>query len=287
MPKGYHHLTYEQRCQIESLKGILSQAKIAKKLGVHPSTVSKELKRNSGPAGYFLKPAQELARAKRKMASTAPSKMTESAIAQIEVRLKEKWSPEQIAGYFKMNELMSISHESIYRHVWADKKEGGTLYQNLRHSGKKYNKRGSKTAGRSLIPNRVDISLRPGIVEEKSRKGDIEGDLIIGTQQSGAILSHVDRRSKFTKLALLPDKKATSVLIAIEQTLGPWRDLILTITYDNGMEFSCHEAISKMLGISCYFARPYHSWERGLNEHTNGLCRSPDRYETNLGVSQG
>lgn len=273
MPKGYHHLTYEQRCQIEALKGSVSKAEIAKKVGVHRSSIFRELARNSGPAGYFFRPAQELATAKRKMASRSVVKMTDTNIALIEKRLAEKWSPEQISGYFKANAIMEISHESIYRHIWTDKAAGGCLYKHLRHTGKKYNKRGTKTAGRGLIPNRVDIDQRPKTVEEKSRIGDIEGDTIIGAQHKGAILSYVDRNSKYTKLALLPDKKAQSVLIGTKQTLEPFKGRLHTITFDNGKEFAGHAELSEMLAVSCFFAKPYHSWERGLNEHTNGLVR--------------
>ena len=273
MPKGYHHLTYEQRCQIETLKGRVSQAEIAKKIGVNRSTIFRELGRNSGPAGYFFKQAQELSIAKRKMASHVALKMTPSSIELIEKRLAEKWSPDQISGYFKAHGIMDISHESIYRHVWADKALGGALYKHLRRTGKKYNRRGAKMAGRGLIPYRVDIDQRPKIVEEKVRIGDIEGDTIIGAQHKGAILSYVDRHSKYTKLALLPNKKAESVLIGTKQTLLPFKHRLHTLTFDNGKEFAGHADLAQILGVNCFFAKPYHAWERGLNEHTNGLIR--------------
>lgn len=273
MPRGYNHLTYEQRCQIAALKGRLSYSEIGGIIGVHRSSICREIARNSGPAGYFYEQAQEITIAKRKIARSVVLKMNDLNIALIEEKLMEKWSPEQISGYFKVNNVMQVSHESIYRHVWSDKAAGGKLYTCLRHRGKKYNKRGEKTAGRGLIPHRVDIEDRPKIVEEKSRIGDIEGDTIIGAQQKGAILSYVDRKSKYTKLALLPDKKAESVLIGTRQTLAPLKSRLHTITYDNGKEFAGHLSLSKMLKVSCYFAKPYHSWERGLNEHTNGLVR--------------
>ena len=154
-----------------------------------------------------------------------------------------------------------------------DKKNGGTLYKKLRRKGKKYNKRVSGKAGRGCIPNRVDIENRPAVVEEKSRIGDWEGDTIIGAEHQGAVISYVDRSSKFTILSKVPNKTAELVLHASVEQFQAHGLPVLTITYDNGKEFSYHEKIAKALNAQCYFAKPYHSWERGLNEHTNGLVR--------------
>ena len=210
MPEGYHHLTYEERCQIYALmQSGLSQAAIARQLGVHRSTIKRELDRNTGARSYRFKQAQEKASQKRKTASCAPRKMKPDLVKLIEEKLtQEQWSPDQISGWLMKNGAASISHERIYQHVWEDKKNGGTLYVQLRHRGKKYNKRKGKTSGRGLIPNRVDIDQRPAIVAEKSRIGDWEADTIIGAGHKGIIMSHVDRKSKYTKLAKLPDKSA-------------------------------------------------------------------------------
>ena len=275
MPEGYHHLTYEERCQIYALmQSGLSQAAIARQLGVHRSTIKRELDRNTGARSYRFKRAQEKASQKRKTASCAPRKMKPDLVKLIEEKLtQEQWSPDQISGWLMKNGAASISHERIYQHVWEDKKNGGTLYVQLRHRGKKYNKRKGKTSGRGLIPNRVDIDQRPAIVAEKSRIGDWEADTIIGAGHKGIIMSHVDRKSKYTKLAKLPDKSADSVVRACGRILLPLADRIETITYDNGKEFASHAEIVAALGAKSYFAKPYHSWERGLNEHTNGLVR--------------
>jgi len=274
MPVGYSHLIRDQRSQIYALMSNgLTQKDIAIHLGVHPSTISRELNRNTGGNGYRFGQADRLARERRHTASSTPKSMTPSVVKIIEKKLQEKWSPEQIAGRLKL-EGIYISHESIYRHIWADKKAGGTLYKHLRHAGKKYNKRSSGKAGRGCIPNRVDITERPAVVEKKSRLGDWEGDTIIGANQQGAILSIVDRSSKFTLLAKLKDKRADGVIAATEACFDKLANPIVhTITYDNGKEFSAHEQISALLDAKCYFATPYHSWERGLNEHTNGLVR--------------
>jgi len=136
--------------------------------------------------------------------------MTPELVALIEEKLELDWSPEQIAGRIKFEDHF-ISHESIYRYIRKDKKDGGTLYKKLRRKGKKYNKRVSGKAGRGCIPNRVDIENRPAVVEEKSRIGDWEGDTIIGAEHQGVVVSHVDRCSKFTLLAKVANKTAELV----------------------------------------------------------------------------
>ena len=201
-------------------------------------------------------------------------KLTNSMIALIEKKLKIQWSPDQISGWMKKQDFKDfVSHETIYKYVWEDKKKGGLLYKHLRHKGKKYNKRGSKTAGRGLIPGRIDISERPNIVEEKSRLGDWELDTIIGTESSGVIVSMVERMSKLTKLKKVSRKTASQVKDALVDRLSPIQEFVITLTSDNGKEFAFHEQVSKSLNTDFYFATPYHSWERGLNEHTNGLVR--------------
>ena len=274
MPKGHCHLTYDQRCRIDAfLQADYCKAEIARRIGVDRSTITRELQRNSETQDYNYQKAYNKAVDRRKKASGVPRKITPAHVDIIEKLLTgQQWSSDQISGWLARADIF-VSHEWIYQHVWANKKKGGDLWTHLRHRGKKYNRRGEKTAGRGLIPGRVDISERPDIVEEKSRVGDWEGDLIIGKDHKGAILSHVDRKSKYTKLALLPDKQADSVQKGCRKTLAKFKKLIKTITYDNGKEFAGHRKIAGMLQCDIYFARPYHSWERGLNEHTNGLVR--------------
>ena len=275
MPKGYRHLTYDKRCQIYALlKSGCAKAEVARQIGVHRSTITKELKRNTGRKGYRYIQAQEKASARRVAASGAPRKMKPGLVREIEEKLtQEQWSPDQISGWLRRQGRACVSCERIYRHIWKDKRNGGGLWRHLRHNGKKYNKRKGKNSGRGLIPGRVDIAERPAIVAEKRRIGDWEGDTIIGRSPKGAILTHVDRKSKYTKLAILPDKSAASVQKACDASLLPIAHKIETITYDNGKEFAGHAQIAAKLGAQIYFAKPYHSWERGLNEHTNGLVR--------------
>jgi IS30 family transposase len=275
MPSGYHHVTLDIRSQIYALKATgTSQSKIAKLVGYTASTISREINRNTGKRGYRYKQADAKAVERRAQASRTPTKLTPSLISIIEEKLlQEEWSPDQIAGRLEKKGIANISHEAIYQHIWKDKRSGGSLHKHLRHSGKKYNKRSSGKAGRGCIPNRVDIDERPSVVEDKARIGDWEGDTIIGANHRGAIVSYVDRCSKFTILKMLENKTSEVVTQATIDKFGQGTLPVLTITYDNGKEFSEHSKIASELNTSCYFAKPYHSWERGLNEHTNGLVR--------------
>lgn len=278
----YRHLTRDERSQIYALlSNGCSQEEIASQLNRDSATISRELKRNTGGRGYRVKQAQEKADERRSLASTTPNKMKGELLELIEEKLLLDWSPEQISGWLSASDIL-ISHESIYLHVWKNKRQGGTLYTHLRHAGKKYNKRGSGKAGRGCIPNRVDIEQRPAVVERKERLGDWEGDTVIGAKHKGAILTVVDRKSKFSLFVNLKGKTSEAVNRAIVARFNRLLDeyqrfelgqIARTITFDNGKEFSAHEAISEALGADCYFAKPYHSWERGLNEHTNGLLR--------------
>lgn len=271
------HLTYEERCHIYAyLRSGKSKRHIAKLIGCSHSTIISETSRNKGKRGYRSNQAHEFALARRVTASSNSKKMTPQVIDLIrQMLLENQSSPEQISGRLFRDSAIKISHETIYTFIWQDKKNGGELYKNLRHKAKKYNKRASKTAGRGLIPNRRDISERPVEVEKKERFGDFELDTIVGAGHKGAIVSIVDRSSKYVYLRLLKQGTASNVKEALCESLNllSQNSLVHTYTADNGKEFSCHEKVVEELGGDFFFARPYHSWERGLNEHTNGLVR--------------
>lgn len=275
MPEGYHHLTKDQRCQLDALKDSgEAPNRIAKQLGVHRSTIYRELERNKGREGYTYQEAHEQATRRKQVAVDNRLKMTAELIVVVEAKLGLQWSPEQISGWLRKHSWnRTVSHETIYKHVWENKRQGGLLYKELRHCGKKYNKRGNGKTGRGCIPGRIDIAERPAIVDEKKRIGDWELDTIIGRAHKGAIVSMVDRHSKLTFLAKVDRTTAQEVKGVLVQRLGEVADCVHTLTSDNGKEFTLHQEIATRLGASMYFARPYHSWERGLNEHTNGLVR--------------
>jgi len=241
-------------------------------LGVSPATISRELTRNKSQKGYHPKQAQNKTDKHRKQAAKI-LKMTPALIILIEARIVMDWSPEQVSGSLKNDLGILISHERIYQHIWADKRHGGTLYKHLRQSNKKRKKPYGSKDKRRQIRNRVSIDERPVIVAEKTRIGDWEIDTVIGQNHQGALVTIVDRVSKFTLIKKVDSKHAEVVTAATISLLQPYLDMTLTITADNGKEFAGHETLKECLDADVYFAHPYHSWERGLNENTNGLIR--------------
>jgi transposase, IS30 family len=272
--KRYKQLTYEQRCQIEVLKKSgLSQQSIAKTINVSQPTVSRELSRNKGGCGYRHQQAHQKSE-DRRSATAKAYKMTDVLIDIIEDKLYEKWSPEQISGWLLVEQETLLSHETIYKYVQADKAAGGALYKNLRRRTRKYRARGKtgKTLSGQII-NRISIDQRPASVDEKNAVGDWEIDTVIGKNHSGALVTIVERVTLFTVSMRVKSKTARAVTAATIALLTSFKDLVHTITSDNGKEFAYHEEIAAALGCDFYFAHPYHSWERGLNENTNGLLR--------------
>ena len=273
----YKHLTEEERYQIDDLKREgLSQNKIAKRIGRSPSTLSRELNRNRGERGW--RPRQAQLKAVERLTSRGLSnakKVSDDAWRYAKKHLiEDQWSPQQIAGRAVVEKLETISHETIYRRILEDKNAGGNLYTHLRCKKKRKKRYGSARSTRGIIPNRIDIDQRPAIVESRKRTGDWEGDTIIGSHTGGAVIaSMVERKSRFTVLAKAKNKTTIAVIKSINKRMLPIADLVHTITLDNGREFSLHELMAELLNADVYFAKPYHSWERGLNENTNGLVR--------------
>lgn len=270
---SYHQLTEPQRYQIYALKKVgQDQQTIAAILGVSPSTVSRELRRNSGQRGYRPHQAHQKALARRQHKARA-TKMTPPVIARVEALIGQDWSPEQVAGRLHREEGVRLSPERIYQHLRADRQAGGTLWSHLRHSGKKRKKRYGKPDARGHIKDRVSIDVRPAIVDDKSRIGDWEIDLVIGAHHRGALVTLVERRSSYTLVGKVASKQADEVAAKTIELLRPHQAHTFTVTADNGKEFAAHQTIAQAVEAAVYFAHPYHSWERGLNENTNGLIR--------------
>ena len=271
--RTYRQLTQYQRYHIRIyLKAGYSQSKIATLLCVHKSTISREIRRNTDGRHYKPQKAHLKALNRRKAAAKF-IKMRPELICRIEQLLELDFSPEQISGFLKRHEYARISHESIYRHIWADKAKGGQLYRHLRCGRKKHRKRYGSKQRRGQIIGAVSIDERPKVVDTKARIGDWEIDTMSGKKRKGALLTIVERKSKFTLAKHLPDRQAKRVSNAVIRLLRPFKNRVLTITADNGKEFAQHERISRLLEAQVYFAHPYHAWERGLNENTNGLLR--------------
>jgi IS30 family transposase len=276
---NYKQLAREQRYQINILKKAgHNQSHIALMIGCHKSTISRELQRNRGRKGYRHYQADELAYSRQ--CEAYRSRIAWQTWQEVERLLRQDWSPDQISAHLKRAQQPSVSHEWIYLYVYADKRRGGTLHRHLR-SQKKQRKRYSGYIRRGQIPNRTSIDKRPQIVASKGRFGDWEVDTIVGARHKGGILCAVERKSKLTRLRKLATKSAAEMKDNTIAVLAPLAAKVHTITVDNGKEFCEHELIAAGLQARIYFAHPYSSWERGLNENTNGLVRQyfPKKYE--------
>jgi transposase, IS30 family len=268
---AYAQLTREQRYQIYILKKAGHPKNvIAKEIGVHPSTITRELHRGSGRRGYRPKQADELAQA-RKQKRYQP-RINSTTWTVVEGLLRQDWSPEQVSGWLLKEKHIQVSHESIYQHIYLDKARGGTLYRHLR-CRKKRRKRYGSYDRRGQMPGCRSIEERPQIVEQRKRVGDWEADTIIGQNHKQAILSLVERKSKLCLLKKVERNTALAVEQAIEELLRPLAAKVYTITSDNGREFANHQSVEKKLKAYFYFAHPFAAWERGTNENTNGLVR--------------
>jgi IS30 family transposase len=267
----YKQLAREQRYQIYALmKAGLSQTAIARIIGVHKSTISREMRRNRGLRGYRPKQAHRFAEHRR--AKAAKPRISSETWSLVVFLLRDDWSPEQISGWLAKEYRLRVSHESIYLFILKNKRQGGNLHLHLRCRRQRRKRYGS-TNSRGQLVNRVTIEKRPAIVETRSRIGDWELDTIIGKGHKQALVSLTERKSRLTLLSKVKQKSADLVARSVQNLLEPIASRVLTLTSDNGKEFAKHQEISSALQADFYFTHPYSAWERGLNENTNGLVR--------------
>jgi IS30 family transposase len=256
------------------LKQGYNKSEIARAITKDKSVVFNEIKRNSdNRSGIYDDDLANRKAAKRQKEKAKNIRFTRFIQDEIELLLRADYSPEQVVGTLKKQEKETVSVERIYQHIWEDKKNKGDLHTHLRRQGRKYRKRGSSKDNRGIIKNRISIDQRHKIVEKRSRFGDLEVDLIIGKNHNQAILTVNDRASGMLKMKKVASKEATVVTKAINEILEDWKPYLRTITADNGKEFAGHEQVAENLEIDYFFAHPYHSWERGSNENSNGLIR--------------
>ena len=268
----YTHLTQDERYQIAILaKAGHDQSDIARVMNRHKSSIGREMTRNRGERGYRPKQAHEFSQARMRACENGP-RVAPETWALVDVKLGETWSPEQVAGYLKVNGQATVSHESIYQRIYADKRAGGTLHRTLRCQKARRKRYGGRER-RGTIPNQVSIDLRPAIVAERGRFGDWEADLVIGAGQKQALVTINERTSRYSLIAHVPFKTAQAVSDTMISLLTPFAASVHTLTTDNGKEFAQHERIAEELDADFFFAHPYASWERGANENMNGLIR--------------
>ncbi len=278
----YTHLTQDERYQIHTLKrqGI-RLGRIAAELLRSPSTISRELNRNACPLGYKPALAHQTARTRQTQRRNA-LEFSPQHWSHVETYLRLDLSPQQASGRLLLEQALHISHECIYQHVYQDKAQGGDLVRLLRCQKVRKKRYASGQERRGMLKNRVSIDERPAVVDQRSRIGDWEGDTVIGKGHQGVLVTLVERKSRYTLAAQLDSRHSSKVTQAIIELLGPHRKQCKTLTFDNGKEFAEHAFIAKCLDAKVYFAHPYCSWERGLNENHNGLLRQYFPKKTNL-----
>lgn len=268
----YTQLAQDERYQIRGLlKAGYNLSEIAEETGRHRSTISREIGRNSGQKGY--RPAQAHRFAQERRQAAVSSRISVEDWEHVERLIRFDLSPEQASPRLYQEQGIKISPEWIYQYIYADKAAGGELHTHLRGQ-KPYRKRyASGQDRRGQLKDRVSIDERPAVVDQRKRLGDWEGDTIIGGGRRGALVSLVERKSSFTLIGKIARKTAEQTRDAATGLLEPIKELVHTLTLDNGKEFAYHDEIAKSLEADIYFAHPYSSWERGSNENTNGLIR--------------
>lgn len=273
--RNYRQLTSGERYALSALrKQGYTQAEIARALGRDRSTVSREVRRNSADrAGRTYRPglADDFARWRRS-SSRRNQRFTDADWDIVIKRLRMEWSPEQISGRLKRDGSLRISHETIYRYIWRDKRRGGSRYKLLRQAGKKRRKRYGAYDSRGRLAGKRNISERPAVVEDRSELGHWEIDTVLGSTRP-CVVTIVERKIGYLIVGKLRNRTVAELNRVAVQLINSVPVPILTITADNGTEFHGYKQIEAETGALFYFANPHHSWERGTNENTNGLIR--------------
>jgi transposase, IS30 family len=271
----YRQITSGERYAISALRrrGLSARA-IAAELGRAHTTISREIRRNSCTDGGY-RPSKASSRTRgRRSRSRRNARITPETWETVERYLRLDWSPEQVAGFLRVEGILSISHESIYVHVWHDKTCGGELWKHMRQAAKKRRKRYGAYDSRGKVAGKRHISERPPQVEDRCEIGHWEIDTVMGTEHGrNSVLTLVERATGYTVMGKLERHCAADAVARCVELVEREAGRIATITADNGSEFHSYRAIEAATGVEFYFATPHHSWERGTNENTNGLIR--------------
>lgn len=272
----YHQITFAERYTLGLLRRRgCSAAAIARVLRRHRSTIGREIRRNRAHSdGTYRPPLADWYARGRRSRSRRNRHFTATDWAQIQELLREDWSPEQVAGWLRRFRVLAISHETIYRYIWADKRAGGTLHQHLRGARKQRRKRYGRYDSRGRLAGKRWITERPPIVETRQELGHWEADTMLGASQAGpCVFSMVERKSGYLLLGQLAQRTSAFVNARARQLIRAQGQPVHTITVDNGTEFHEYAKLEAATGARFYFATPHHAWERGTNENTNGLIR--------------
>lgn len=285
---SYHQITREERYTISALrKQDFATAAIAEQIGRDRSTVYREIRRNRCNDGHYRPSKAESRTHTRRSLSRRNRHFTDGDFDLIESYLRNDWSPEQVSGYLKSKGHLSISHETIYRHIWQDKAAGGNLHTHLRRACKRRRKRYGAYDSRGRLAGKRPIDQRPETVNDRTEFGHWEIDLMHGKGSKDCIVTLVERKTRFTLIGKLEAKTKEQTNARTLKLIKPIAAAFKSITADNGTEFHGFAEIEKKGKLDFYFATPYHSWERGTNENTNGLIRQYlPKKESMFSVSQ-
>jgi len=283
--KKYKQHSLEQRYTIQCLltEGY-NQKQISDVIGKSPSTISRELNRNVNKRGRHSK-IYDSVRAQSKAEKRHKEKhkhirLQEWHLAYIRQKLKEqRWSPELISKRVKLELGDFVSHETIYNYIWTCKSSNKRVYRKdkdlhkyLRHHKRRQKRKNSKQ-NKGCIPGRVSIEKRPKVVNERKRRGDLEVDLMMGSNHKPGLIVMTDRNTRETKLIKITTKKAKVIAAKIIERLKGEKNKVHTLTFDNGLEFADHQKIAKLIKVKTYFTRPYTSHDKGTVENRIGVIR--------------
>lgn len=271
----YHQLTQEERYLIAAQRRCGEPAaQIARVLGRHRSTVTREVSRNAThhDGDYRAEKAHSYAVARRRRCRRR-AHFSAADMAEVTRLIRRKWSAEQIAGTLRKRGTLRISHETIYRRIRWDKQVGGDLWRHTRIMSKFGRKRYRSHDSRGVLPGKRSIAERPPEIERRQQIGHWEGDTVMGRDLRHCVLTLVERKTGFAIIKKLRARNADQVTRAATRALRRHHHNFHTLTLDNGTEFHGYATLERRFPVTVYFATPYHSWERGSNENFNGLLR--------------
>ena len=287
---SYHQLTSDERYLISKLRQQgCTQTVIARCLGRHRSSVSREIQRNATAADGCYRPSTASERTRgRRSRSRRNTRFTSQQWRHVHRALQRQWSPEQIAGRLRREGAWTISHETIYAHIWYDKARGGQLFQDLRCATKQRRKRHGTYDSRGRLAGKRMIGDRPAAVETRRELGHWEVDTVVGVGAPDCVATLVERKTGFTMLGKLRNRTSQGMTRRLRRLIRRAPRAFKTLTADNGTEFHDYPALEATTDVRMYFATPYHAWERGSNENLNGLLRQYLPKRTSLAsVTQG
>jgi transposase, IS30 family len=272
---GYHQLTYRERYLIAQHKSSgASMRMIGQMLGRSASTISRELRRNATrrDGRYRVDKADSYARARRWRSRMGPQ-FEPGEVDLVHELMAHRWSPEQISRRLGKHGVLDIGTSTIYRWVRRDRAAGGSLWRRTRQLSHRYRKGYRVVDHRGRMSGKTPIGQRPAAVDSRQEFGHWEGDTVMGKDGRHCLLTLVERMTRWTRIVKLPARQAQEVNKALAREICSGRLKMKSLTLDNGTEFHGFKQMKAELGIEVYFAEPYHSWERGTNENTNGLIR--------------